>query len=229
MIKPIHAILRVLQGHIILSDNREVRLIQSPPQIDNTPCITIDNSSGTRTLEKHITNIDLPLPSSHPQYDPNNPEKLFSQQVIREKRGVDLDLNIWCNTEDERAEIIQIIRTLFYLAQSDNYRFCKNYDENTGCCSYLQEVCPTYELTAGHMRGTKGQCLNPSEYGYENIFTTYDMVRHSFDVEPAYDLDDYDKENMTLRSIIRVSVDYYDYHRIGGIVSDNILNETIMD
>lgn len=229
MIKPIRAILRVLQGHIFLSDNREVRLIQSPPQTDNTPCITIDNSSGSRTLNKTITNKNLPLPITHPQYDPGDPNKLYSQQVIQEKRGVDLDLNIWCNTEDERAEIIQNVRTLFYLAQSDNYRFCSQYIEETHCCSTLQSICPTHNLAVGEMRGTKGQCINPTLNGYMNIFAAYDLERSSFDVEPAYDIDDLETENMTLRSIIRVSTDYYDYHTIGGIVSDNILNETTIN
>lgn len=226
MKKPIHAILKVLQGHIILTDNREVRLIQSPPQLDNTPCITIDDSGATRILEKHITNMNLPLPSNHPQYDKDNPSKLFSQQIIREKRGIDLDLNIWCNTEDEREEIIQIIRSLFYLAQSDNYMFCSKYNEETHCCSTLQTLCPTHTLTTGQMRGTKGQCISPVENGYENIFTAYDLVRSSFDVAPSYNLDDLNTENMTLRSVIRVSVDYYDYHIIGGIVADTILNKT---
>ena len=101
----IYAILRVLQGNIQLPDGTDVRLIQSPPVTDHTPCITIDDSSNTRNLGKYFTNKDLPLPETHPQYDETEPEKVWSQQVIQEKRGIDLDLNIWCNTEDEREEL----------------------------------------------------------------------------------------------------------------------------
>ena len=220
-------ILRVLQGNIIINHGETpVRLIQSPPTTDNTPCITIDSSGGTRNLGKYFTNKDYPLPPDHPQYDHNHPERLFSRQILLEKRGVDLDLNIWCNTEDEREEIITQIRTLFYLAQSDNYRFCSNYNKNTHECNCLEETCPTFELTEPDTRGSKGQCMDPNTYGYKNIFTEYDIVRGSFDVEPAYPLDDLNKENLLMRSVIRVSCDYYDTHIIGGIVSDRIINVT---
>ena len=220
MKKPIYAILRVLQGNIKINDN-DVRLIQAPPETDNTPCITIDDSGGTRMLGKWFTNKDLPLLQGHPQYDPQDPGKLYSQQVIVEKRGIDLDLNIWCNTEDERESIINQIHYLFYLAQSDHYSYCINYDKENGNCKTLEDTCPSL-TSLEDMRGVKQQCINPSEYGYQNIFTTYDIVRASFDVEPAYPLDDLNTETMTLRSVIRVSCDYYDYHRIGGKISETI-------
>lgn len=221
MKKPIQAILRVLQGNIKLPDNTDVRLIQTPPENDNTPCITIDDSGGTRMLGKWFTNKDYPLPETHPQYDPKNPNQLYSRQVIVEKRGIDLDLNIWCNTEDERESIIQQIQYLFYLAQSDHYTYCLHYDKETDYCSTLDDTCPTMDNVTD-MRGAKQQCINPEEYGYENIFNQYDIVRGSFDVEPAYNLDDLNTENMTFRSVIRVSCDYHDYHIIGGKISEQI-------
>lgn len=225
MKKIIYAILKVLQGNIQLTDGTDVRLIQSPPVTDHTPCITIDDSSNTRNLGKYFTNKDMPLPVNHPQYNQEEPDKLWSQQVIAEKRGIDIDINIWCNTEDEREEIINQVRTLFYLAQSDNYRFCQQYNKETGKCSTLDTTCPSCN-TPTDKRGAKYQCINPEEYKYANIFTTYDIVRASFDVEPAYNLDEMDHENMILRSVIRVSCDYYDYHRIGGKISESISNQT---
>lgn len=223
MKKPIHAILHVLQGKIHV-DNKDVRLVQHYHPEDNTPCITIDDSGGTRTLNKFFTNKDLPLPENHPQYDPLEPNRLWSRQVITEKRGIDLDLNIWCNTEDERESIIKQIEYLFYLAQSDHYSLCSNYNVD-GVCSTLDDTCPV--LSQPHdMRGAKQQCINPEEYGYKNIFTEYDLIRSSFDVEPAYNIDDLDTENPLLRSVIRVSTDYYDYHVIGGKISTNLINKT---
>lgn len=55
MITPIHLIIEILKDNIILN-NTPIRLIKQTSPIDRTPCITIDDSSGIATTQKHITN-----------------------------------------------------------------------------------------------------------------------------------------------------------------------------
>ena len=224
MIKPIQAILYILQGRVILEDNTDVRIIKRDYPIDKTPCITIDNSSGTASIQKHVIDKDCKLPSTHPQYDNQNPDKLVSQQVIREERQIDLDLNIWCDDEESRDEITGLISKLFNQVQSDFFEFCTNYD--AGNCTYLNAKCKVSNST---MRGVKGQCPKPIDYHYENVFTRFDIIRDTFDVEPAFDLDDLTTNPPIRRSIIRVSFNYYDYIVIGGAISQNlILDEELL-
>ena len=224
MIKPIRAIIRMLQGRVILEDSTDVRIVKRDYPIDKTPCITIDNSSGTAVIQKNITYKDFRIPEDHPQYDKDNPNKTISQQVIREERNITLDLNVWCDDEDERDEISEKIRQLLYQVQSDHYTFCKNY--NNGNCTFLEGSCQVDNTT---MRGVKGQCPKPKDYHYENIFNTFDIIRATFDVAPPYIFDDLTTNPPTLRSIIRVSFSYYNYYNIGGAVSKTLnVNEELI-
>lgn len=224
MIKPIYAILRILQGKIILKDGTDVRIIKREYPIDKTPCITIDNSSGTAINQKNITYKDFIIPETHPQYDPNNPSQTISQQVIREERSIDLDLHIWCDNEDERDEITNKILTLFYQVQSDYYKFCNQYEN--GDCKFLNRTC---EVDSSTMRGIKNQCPKPKEYHYQNIFKTYDIIRATFDVAPPYILDDLTTTPPVRRSIINVSFSYFEYYNIGGAVSTELnVNEELI-
>ena len=211
-------LLTVLQGNVLLEDGTLVRVIKRDYPYDHTPCITIDNSGGTSTINKNIINKDSVLPESHPQYDSRHPDRMISQQMIREEHSISLNLNVWCNSQDEREEIINKISTIFYKIQSDHYSFCKQY--HAGDCEYLDSECEA--LTVMNGRTAKHQCPYPEDYGYENVFTRFDIIRSSFNVEPAYDLDDTTVNPEVLRSIIRVSFSYYDYYTIGGAISQDL-------
>ena len=206
MIKPVSALIHMLQGRIILEDNTDVRIIKREYPIDKTPCLTIDDSGGTAILQKKIIDKDCLVDG-----------EVISQQVIREQRSISLNLNVWCDTEDERDEITDKIRDIFYKLQSDYYQYCTQYDD--GECAFLDDDC---QVTAETMRGVKCQCPKPAEYGYENLFTKFDIIRSSFDVEPPYQLDDLTTTPPIRRSIIRISFMYYDYYNIGGAITQNI-------
>ena len=225
MIKPIRAILQMLQGRIILEDNTLVPIIKRDFPLDKTPCITIDNSGGSSTVQKNIINKDFKLSSTHPLYDVDNPDKTISKQVIRKEKGISLDLNVWMDNEDQRDEIDSLMSLLFNQIQSDHYTFCTNYADGT--CSFLDDDCPAPTTLNG--RGAKSQCPNPYEYHYQNIFNRFDIRRSTFNVEDSYILDDNTMKPPALRSITRVSFNYYDYYVIGGAVSqDLIVNEELL-
>ena len=103
MIKPVSALIHMLQGKVILEDGTDVRIIQREYPIDKTPCLTIDDSGGTAIIQKKIIDKDLLIDG-----------EVISQQVIREQRSISLNLSAWCDTEDERDEITDKIRDIFY-------------------------------------------------------------------------------------------------------------------
>ena len=211
-------LLKVLHNNIRLSNGETVRIIKQDYPYDHTPCITFDDSGGTSIHQKHIINDDQPLPPDHPQYDPDHPHKQVSQQILMEERGISININIWCNTQDEREEINNQIRNLFYKVQSDHYMFCGHYKD--GDCISLGGECRA--LTIENNRSVKSQCPRPIEYDYINIFKAYDIIRSTFDVNPSYDLDDKSANPPILRSIIKVSFNYYTYHTIGGGICQEI-------
>ena len=224
MIKPIQALLSILQGRIVLNDGTPVNVIKRDYPYDHTPCITIDNSGGSATIDKKITNRDYTIPETHPQYDPEHPDKTISQQVRREQIAIELGVHIWCDDEPQREEITKKVRTLFDMVQSDHYLFCQQY--NNGNCTFLDTECKVNPHT---IRGIKNQCPKPYDYHYKNIFTAFDIIRATFNVAPPYILDDTTTNPPVLRSIIRVYFSYYEYYNIGGAVSENLhVNEDLL-
>ena len=221
MIPPLNAIKRILWGNVRYKD-KLVPVIKRSYPYDKTPCITIDDSGGSSFGERFILNEYYPVDSSHPQYDKDNPFRKIPQQVIREYYNTTLNINIWCNNEDEREALSNTVQDLFYKAQSDHYLFCNNYHD--GECSYLGTGCYGEHFDTNN-RGVKHQCTNPLVYGYENIFTTYNLIRSSFHLDPPFTLDDNSKTEPVLRSVLRLHTGFYTDHIIGGLVSENISQE----
>ena len=219
MIPPLKAVRRILWGNITIND-RVVPVIQRDYPYDKSPCITIDDSGGSRFLQRHILTEEYPLPREHPQFNESKPFKKFPQQVLREFYETTLNINVWSDTGDEREEINKQLLRLFYEAQSDHCRFCNNYVD--GECGSLGGVCLGMN-TANDKRGVKHQCPNPDLYKYQNIFTTYNLERDTFHLDQPFSLNDTSKEAMIYRSVFKLHTSYFTDHIIGGMVSDNIV------
>lgn len=218
MIPPLKAIRRILWGNIKLN-GRTVPVIQRSYPMDMTPCVTIDDSGGSRFLQRHILNEDYPLEPSHPQFDEHNPYELYPQQVLREKYETSIKINTWCDSGDERENLNNIILRLFLEAQSDHYQFCNNYHD--GDCTSLG--CQCYgEYFNTDKRGVKHQCPNPELYKYKNIFSTYNLERDTFHLDQPYTLEDRVKEDDVYRSVLTLHTAYYTDHIIGGLVSNKM-------
>lgn len=225
MITPIRFILDVLYGNLYkMSDDGGgvIPVIKRSYPLDKTPCITLDDSGGSNTLTKHFTNIPLPLPETHPQKE-DYPESM-PQQVLVDKRQSTVQINVWCDTENEREHINNQIMDLFYKAQTDHYRFCKQYNNQE--CNTLQDTCKA--INAIDKRGVKNQCPKPEEYKYCNLFHYHHIIRPTFNIENPFALDDLSTERITLRSIFKVTMVYYDYYTLGGdIINDLIISDTL--
>ena len=214
MIPPLQACHRILWGNVEL-DGKIIPVVKRSYPYDKTPCITIDDSGGSAFIERHIMEVPKKITPNHPQYDVEHPFKKIPQQIIREEFETTLNINIWCDTEDEREKLNQKVLLLFHQAQSDHYKFCNNYQD--GQCSYLGTGCYGEHFDkAMDKRGVKHQCTNPKVHGYKNIFTTYNLIRANFYIDQPFSLDDFTKDNVLLRSVLKLHSGYFVDHIIGG-------------
>ena len=205
MMKMEHLILDILQGRLTDVNGESVRLIQTPPQYNNVPCLTIDNSAGTRTLNSNKTNISVDG---------------RMQEAIWTLYETDLRIDIWALTEQTRQSLINQVQSCFNKALSDHYEYCTSYNNKTCDCIVEQ---PEY---AYDKRAVKKQCPHPEELPYENLWTKYHIDLASFTLTPAYDLDELNETKPILRSRIDISFNYTDYYIIGGKTSQSISNKT---
>ena len=201
MMKMESFILDVLQNKLTDVNGEPVRLIQAPPQYNNVPCLTIDNSAGTRTLNSNKTNISVDG---------------RMQEAIWTLYETDLRIDIWALTEQTRQSLINQVQLCFNKASYDN-----------GTCTPLDQDClvdlPEY---ANDKRAVKKQCPCPKELPYENLWTKYHIDITTFTINPAYDIDELNETEPILRSRFDISFNYEDYYVIGGTTSENILNKT---
>ena len=203
MIEPENFILDCLQGRLTDSEGNPVRLIQSPPQYNNIPCLTIDNSAGAVILDRNKINK---LIDGEPQ------------EVIETKYDIDIRLDIWCLDEDTRQTLIDQLQVCFFKAISDHYTYCTAYMD--GSCECVLEN-GEYELDK---RGSKSQCPCPNQLPYENLFTKYNIDLQTFNISLPYDLDELEESEAILRTRFNISFDWTDYYIIGGITSKSLSN-----
>ncbi len=196
-------ILDCLQGRLKDTEGNEVRLIQTPPQYNNMPTLTIDNSAGATILNRNKTNILID----------NEP-----QEVIETKYDIDIRLDIWALSEDDRQCLIEQVQDCFFKAIADHYTYCTSYmNESCNCVVDDSE----YELDK---RAVKGQCPCPKDLPYENLFTKYNIDVQTFNISLPYNLDELEETEAILRSRFNISFDWTDYYVIGGIVSKSVSN-----
>ena len=159
--------------------------------------------------------------------DDNNFNNNESDSVEFDESGiVDYTEDIIENASTMKEELNNIVLDLFHKAQSDHYQFCDQY--HNGECDYMDNTCYAEHFN-NTVRTVKGQCPNPLVYGYQNIFTKYNLFRDSFMVEQPFNLDDTSKDEIVYRSVIRLHTGYYTDHIIGGAISKTIdYNENII-
>lgn len=207
MIKPIQATLRILRGNITLEE-KTVPVIKRNYPLDKTPCINIDDSASVTTIGKRIYNRK------------NKDEK--PRQYLRTHHKTVLNIHCWIDNENQREQINQQVKKQFLMAYLDNHQFCTHYEKETGLCNNINITCPT--LTQGkHLyKSSKNKCPDPKKYGYENIFTRFDLIKSKWDLQEPFSNDNTNTKPPTLHSIFRLNAEYYNYTLIGGITSKEL-------
>lgn len=221
MIPLVKAIRRVLFDNVYYNDEIVPVIKRTYPK-DETPCITVDDSGGSAFMERQILDVPYVLQNDHPCYDEEDPFKLYPQQVLREYHQGTVNVNVWCDDEFMREDLLRQVELLFHQAQSDYYLFCDNYHNDE--CAGSGGPCMAL-LRKEDVRGVKGQCPNPLLYKYKNIFTTYNLIRSSFIMEQPFTLDDLSKTEPVLRSVFKIRSGYYVDHIIGGLISNNLTSD----
>lgn len=206
MRKPIQAILTILRNNITL-DGKTVPVIKRNYPLDKTPCVNIDDSASTVTVNKRIYNRTI------------DGEK---KEYLRVHRRTVLNIHLWCDTEQDRETLSNQITDLFNKAYLDHYMFCTQYDKETHQCTKLEQECPS-RLDGKHLyKSSKNKCPQPVEYGYENIFTRYDIIKRAWDLQVPFSNDNLNTKPPTLHNVFRLNAEYYDYVEMGGINSEEL-------
>jgi hypothetical protein len=147
------------------------------------------------------------------------------QEAIVTLYEIDLRLDIWALTENNRQSLIEQVQTCFYKALSDHHEYCTSY--NDGTCTPLEQEClvdlPEYKTDK---RAVKKQCPCPNELPYQNLWSKYHIDITTFTLNPAYDLDELNETEPVLRSRFDISFNYKDCYVIGGKTSQTISNKT---
>lgn len=208
MIKPIQAIIYILRNNVRTDDGKIVPVIKRNYPLDKTPCINIDDSASVVTVNKRIYNRK------------NNDENY--REYYRVHRRTRLNIHLWCDNEQQREDLSNQIVNLFNMAYLDNYHFCIHYNKETSECENLHRTCPSITNEKHLYKSSKDKCPQPVEYGYENIFTHYDLIKRQWDLQTPFSNDNTNTKPPTLHNIFRLDCEYYDYTEIGGINSKDL-------
>ena len=136
-----------------------------------------------------------PLDPDDPNYDPDNPDELYSQE--REYQDVSklgLMLHVWGNTSTERDKIITQIKTLIRLAKRNHYLFCTNYQKDT-TCKTTGHTCDAIAQAGDIKPCPYSYITDPESPYYRNPSTwwIFTGVRKSdFNIIGSTDVDQYD-------------------------------------
>jgi len=192
-----HYIVDLLQHHLIY-DDKEVQVRRQFNDIAQLPCITLS-----------IADISTNKVYSDLQGD----ESSLYERTAR------IDINLWCNTEDERESISEQIMNCFMNEQSAHYVYCSQY--KNGLCMSQNVVCDvSRHMTA---RTVKNQCDKPEEYGYEALWHKHGLIDGSINIETPIMLDELDEHPPLLRNRFGAEASYYDEFEIGGTVAEGIV------
>ena len=83
-------------------------------------------------------------------------------QYIQQYYSAELWINVWCNTEEERQELINRIDTRIKQALASHYSTCSNFNHEERICSITDETCEA--LTSQSNRANKKQCPDLTKY-----------------------------------------------------------------
>ena len=88
---------------------------------DITPCVNLLLADETFIRRKYV--------------------EINNQQYIQQYYNAELWINIWCNTEEERQQLISEITLRINQALANHYTTCHNFIHNQTLCSKTNETC----------------------------------------------------------------------------------------
>ena len=196
------AFIDLLRNHIPIENSKIYAGSRYIPR-DITPCITINLADESFIKRDYI--------------------ELNHTQYIRKRYNAELWINLWCNTEEERQNLINNVRNRILQAEANHYTTCKHY--NADQCDKTENTCEA--LTSNNGRANKKQCPNLSHY--VSFFKQNNIPKRTFKIISVTNQDELDVSETILRTIFRLNMDYYMFYGIGGRLFNSItINEDLL-
>ncbi len=184
-------LVKLLQGRILLSGEVvEVRR-QFNPQ-GHLPCIT----------------LDLGIEDTTDYYYHSFKEK----ERVYFRRSSEIQINTWCNKEEDRESINTQIMSCFYDAIEHDYTYCTQY--TNGRCKTQGKACPCVSPTSS--RAHKRKCPDPDLYKYESLQTRYGLLVGTTMLSTPRYMDEEGEHPPLLRSVFTATTDYVELVREVG-------------
>lgn len=191
------ALIDLLRNHLSLPNDKIFTGNRYRP-IDVSPCVIIQQVSEVQVSTKHIPG---------------------SNECIKSENNVEVWINIWCDTEEQRNSLIDEVETRIFQALANHYSTCANYIN--GNCDFLKDECAALNITNG--RTAKNQCPYPYTYEYCNWFNQNNILQNKFIISGTDEMDELNLTKPILRSIIKIDANYIKFYSIGGHPIKNIL------
>lgn len=191
-------LVELLQGYLFF-DGSSVEVRKNFLPLAVLPCVTLDLGAGT-TTDYYWHDLD---DDGH--------------EIVWQHCTSDINLNVWCNTEQERESLTAQIQECFHKEKLYHYSYCSQYDD--GNCSSGGRCGVN---TSG---SAKQVCPDPYLYGYESLRAKHGIVDNSVRVEPPFDMDEFDRKPPLLRSVLRCSGEYERIVDCAGVPFDDIVIE----
>ncbi len=192
------AFIDLLRNNITTVTNDKIYTGNRYRPTDITPCVNISLAAENLTRQRYI--------------------EIDNIQYIQKTYDTELWINIYANSEEERQTLITEIHNRILQAESHHYTTCTNFIFETNVCSKTNETCAA--LTVHNGRTNKKQC--PELELYQSFFKKYNIRKRTFHVDSTTNLDDYNLTETALRTIIKLSMTYHTFYKIGGKTYNNI-------
>lgn len=169
-------IVDLLQGYLTY-DGETVEVVKQFSQHPERPVVTLDIQS---------------VNAQRVYTDPGLAQRFYEYKA-------DININLWCDTEDQREEISAQIIECFRLEQAYHYRYCTNY--SNGQCRFLSEDCRA-------VGSPRGRCTAPELYDYECLREKHRIIMGTLNLDPPFEMDEVSEHPPLLRSIFRCEAQY---------------------
>ena len=191
------AVIDLLRGYLDISNDKIFTGGRYKP-IDVSPCVTVQQASEVNLSGNHMPG---------------------ATESIKLKYDAEVWINVWCDTDEQRDSLVEQIELRIFQALSNHYTTCAKYNE--GNCDFLEDECATLNVTNG--RTAKNQCPYPNEYGYCNWFKKNQIIKRTFAISGKQKMDELNLSKPILRTLIKLEMNYYKLHEVGGHAIGNLI------
>ena len=195
----VNAFYQILKGRIKINE-QPVKVVHRLKSRDQTPCLTIEQAAEIQLKRDYRT---------------DNTQRLIFEN------NVEIWVNIWCDTEEERHTMISQIKLLFFNALGNHYSLCSHYNETDNSCDFLNNTCEA--LSINNARAFKHQCPHPKKNDYTSWFKKYHIIKNSFKLSGIQDMDELDIAEPLLRTLIKFDLNYITSHNLCGKVPEDLI------